>query len=225
MTMPGWIYNFSDYEQMYGLSEKDLTKKILEFPGVVGSFNAQASAMGANVLSAGPLFALSTDEMTAYANDFFERQVLALSKNPKRLKAFSQEKKKQVMMLWEESKALFLHDYPIGKAAGRYVPVNLDNLPFKTHEFDLALCSHLLFQKALPKGVSAIDLLQQLCDIALEVRLYPLLDDSGKITDELGPLMLALQARNYGVEVREVAYELQEGGNAMLRIWAQACVV
>ena len=37
--------------------------------------------------------------------------------------------------------------------------------------------------------------------------------------------MLALQARDFGVEVKAVNYEFQKGGNAMMRVWAQTCAV
>ena len=55
------------------------------------------------------------------------------------------------------------------------------------------------------------------------MRIFPLLDNQGKMSDELGPLMLSFQKKNYGVEVREVAYQTLKGGNAMLRIWEQEC--
>lgn len=39
----------------------------------------------------------------------------------------------------------FLLDYEIGKTAGRYLQQSLPNLEFADNQFDLCLCSHLLF--------------------------------------------------------------------------------
>lgn len=100
----------------------------------------------------------------------------------------------------------------------------LPHLPYAAHQFDLALCTDFIFHH----GLSSDDIastVKELCRIASEVRLFPLLDNQGKMSDELGPLMLMLQKKNYGVEVREVLHQTSKGHNAMLRIWEQECKV
>lgn len=108
-----------------------------------------------------------------------------------------------------------------------YVTPDLLNspvLPYKTSEFDLALCSDTIFQHGL--SVSAMyTAIKELCRIATEIRIFPLLDSVGKISDELGPLMLYLQKNNFGVEVRAVSCKAEHGDNALLRIWSQTCEV
>ena len=225
MSTINWVYGFDDYVQIYDLTKEDLSKNILEFPGVVGSFNAKATISGGRVTSAGRIYQLSEDEMASYADDVLQKNIADLRAHHERLQIDTEQSLGQVIEAWTKTKETFLDDYRTGKPAGRYLPVDLPDLPFTSQQFDLVLCSHLLFQRPLPAGVSGVGLLETLCGIAEEVRLYPLLDNQGKITDDLGPLMLDLQQKNYGVEVREVAYTLQKGGNAMLRIWAQACVV
>ena len=90
-------------------------------------------------------------------------------------------------------------------------------------QFDLALCLHQLFNEDdLDYQVKT---LFELCRIAEEVRIFPLLNANGELTPSLGPVMQALQENNFGVEVREVPFEFRNGGNAMLRIWSQSCVV
>lgn len=212
----GWIYSFEDYCQRYDLTDDDFAKPILDFPGQVSSFNALATQKGAKVLSAGPIFEKSNQDMATYVDSI-------LQKNSEELKAHPQ--RHSVIQSWTASAAIFKQDYVIGKSQGRYLSIVMNPFPFTTHQFGLALCSHLLFQPVWSLGVSPIHLLESLCDVAEEVRLYPLLDAAGKITDDLGPLMLSLQEKNYGVEVREVPDQYQKGGNAMLRIWAQACIV
>ena len=41
---------------------------------------------------------------------------------------------------------LFLEDFPGGLDEGRYVEASLPTLPFDDGTFDLALCSHLLYE-------------------------------------------------------------------------------
>lgn len=101
-------------------------------------------------------------------------------------------------------------------------PHELPDFRYKTHEFDLALCTDFIFHHALSQHAIETAVIA-LCRVASEVRIFPLLDHHGKISKALGPLMLMLQKKNYGVEVREVPYSLLQRGNAMLRIWEQAC--
>jgi hypothetical protein len=97
------------------------------------------------------------------------------------------------------------------------------SLTFSDNQFALALCSHYFFtQKSfdLDKNFS---LVKKLCQVAEELRIFPLLNSEGQLSKYLGPLMLNLQQQDMGVEVRQVNYESQPGGNAMLRVWAQGC--
>ena len=221
----GWIYSFEDYLQMYGLTEADFKKTILDFPGLLSDFNAIATQKGAKIQSASPLFKKNEQEMKVYADIFLEENIEELTSHPDRLLEDGNDGASHVIDSWKTVVAHFQKDYATGVANKRYLPVDLKQLPFQTHQFELALCSHLLFQPEFTLDVSPIHLLQMLCNFAQEVRLYPLLDQAGNIMEDLGPLMLALQQKNYGVEVREVTYQHRKGGNAMLRIWAQACVV
>lgn len=221
MSATAWIYDFADYQQIYGLTQTDCKKKILDFPGLVSSFNAEALKRDMDVISAGPMYQYAESEMRAHVDRFVSKQIQKLQNDASHLQ--SPEVKDQVIAHWEKTASDFIADYANGKATGRYLPINIAEIPFREHEFDLVLCSHLLFHKALPAHISPIDLLRKLCRIGQEVRLYPMIDRYGNIMDDLGPLMLTLQQEDYGVEVREVVYQYQKGGNAMLRIWAQAC--
>ncbi|HLB56942.1 MAG TPA: hypothetical protein VJK30_06415 [Coxiellaceae bacterium] len=97
----------------------------------------------------------------------------------------------------------------------------LPHFQYKAHQFDLALCTDFIFYHSHSTKEIA-ELVEELCRIASEVRIFPLMDKTGKASKELGPLMLILQKKNYGVEVRSSVFE---NGNAMLRIWEQECKV
>ena len=114
-------------------------------------------------------------------------------------------------------------DYSRGLSCGRYQAVSGRRLPFEDCHFDLALCADSM------SGASKHSMLEritELCRVAQEVRLFPLLDRSGEIAEVFGPVMLAMQQANYGIEVKQVPDKKgQLETNAMLRIWAKACLV
>jgi methyltransferase family protein len=117
----------------------------------------------------------------------------------------------------------FLDDYEAGRRAGRYVPAALPQLPFADGSFDLALCSHFLF---LYSGELSLDYhrrsVLELCRVAGEVRIFPLLDMKGKPSGHLAPVMEALRGRGLEARVERVPYEFQKGGDEMLRIAGSA---
>lgn len=217
-----WVYDFSDYQQMYDLSEGDLKKSIFDFSSGIASFNAEATKRGMHVISCDASYVLSEEKMASYAAQFLQETMSYLKNNPDRLKDSSEVMMRRVIGLWEKTEKMFLQDYASGKAQNRYQPLQFPRLPYVTHQFNLALCTGFIFHHSLSTKEIAV-IVQELCRIAEEIRIFPLLDNYGKMTEELGPLMLMLQKKNYGVEVREVSYETLNGGNAMLRIWEQEC--
>jgi hypothetical protein len=113
----------------------------------------------------------------------------------------------------------FLADYPCGKAEGRYVPAELPTLPFAESSFDLALCSHLLFLYSIQLGeVFHRDAIRELCRIAREVRIFPLLALGGRQSPYVDLTVAELRAEGREVSIESVPYEFQRGGNQMMRI-------
>ncbi|OGT43691.1 MAG: hypothetical protein A3F13_07015 [Gammaproteobacteria bacterium RIFCSPHIGHO2_12_FULL_40_19] len=217
-----WVYDFSDYQQMYDLDERDLKKSIFDFSAGIASFNAEATKRGMRVISADAAYALSEAKMRLHAEQFLQETVSLLKANPNRLKDSSDAMLHHVIDLWQKTEKIFLQDYATGKAQNRYQALELPRLPYVTHQFDLTLCTDFIFHHSLSTEEIAV-IVKELCRVSEEVRLFPLLDNFGKMSEELGPLMLMLQKKNYGVEVREVPYQTLKGGNAMLRIWEQEC--
>ncbi len=99
----------------------------------------------------------------------------------------------------------FLEDFPAGMKHKRYVPGELPSLPFGDKEFDLAVCSHLLFLYTDNLSLEFhLKSLEELCRISNEVRIFPLLDVNA--------------SRSTYVDHVKVPYEFQKGGNTMLKI-------
>lgn len=222
---PGWVYNLNDYRQMFDLTEGDLSQSILDYPAGISSFNAEMKAMGHAVVSGDQSYGLPPDEMRELADSIYHEDEVELRAHLDRLVDQSEAGVKTMLTNWQSRKEQFLLDYAKGQSENRYQNMTMPTLSSKDHEFELALCSDLLFQSQAREGYTPMTLLQELCRVAKEVRVFPLMDESGDVAKVLGPVMLELQSNNFGVEVRAVPYEEQKGSNAMLRVWATECVV
>ena len=114
---------------------------------------------------------------------------------------------------------VFLDDYPSGLIEGRYLHSELPILPFPDGSFDLALCSHLLFLygQQLDEAFHHSSLLE-LCRVAKEVRVFPLLALGGTISPHLAGCVEKLRAGGRQVLIQRVNCEFQRGACEMLRI-------
>ncbi|EKD76876.1 MAG: putative cytosolic protein [uncultured bacterium] len=220
LSTTNWVCNLTDYVAMYDLSKSDLQKSIVDFPAGISSVNVEANAEGAHIISVDPFYNLTPEKMFIHAEAILQENIAYLNKTKGRLK--EETMLDHVIHLWKNSERNFLADYEKGKSEKRYQYAALPKLPFSFHQFELALCTDFLFHHALSSD-DIVRVFQALSHVALEVRFYPLLNHSGKMTDELGPFLLWLQKNNFGTEVRQVPYEIQKGGNAMLRVWSQEC--
>src|SRR6266480_494056 len=113
----------------------------------------------------------------------------------------------------------FLTDYPAGKPEGRYISAELPQLPFLDGAFDLALCSHFLFlySEHFDKNFHLLSL-RELCRVAREVRVFPILELGSKRSRHVDEVASKLESEGYEVCIERVAYEFQKGGNEMLRL-------
>src|SRR5207253_3080347 len=95
----------------------------------------------------------------------------------------------------------------------------LPALPFAAKSFDVVLCSHFLFfygdHLSLKFHKDAVD---ELCRVAREVRLFPLVSYNAKASPLVLPIIEHLQNSGRTVSIRKVPYEFQRGGNMMLTI-------
>lgn len=101
-------------------------------------------------------------------------------------------------------------------------PQSLPNLPFTNHAFDLALCNHIFFAKNTGDLSFQLKTLLEFARVATEVRVFPLVDEQGKPSTLLGEIIQALQAKNFGVELRQVSTDKQST-HALLRFWNLTC--
>jgi len=94
---------------------------------------------------------------------------------------------------------------------------SLPHLGFREGEFDIALWSHFLFTYSERLSVDFhVAAIEEMCRVAAEARVFPLLKSYGGPSPHLGPAVDILRGRGYQAEVRRVPYEFQRGGDEML---------
>jgi hypothetical protein len=96
----------------------------------------------------------------------------------------------------------------------------LPNFPFSDGEFDLALCSHFLFTYSNVLSLEFhLDAIRELCRVAPEVRVFPLIGQFGAAySPHVFEVLSRLGAEGYECKIEQVPYEFQKGGNEMVRV-------
>jgi hypothetical protein len=214
-----WGRSFDEYRRMFALTDEELRLHILGCADGPASFNAELSARGGCVVSCDPLYRFSAGEIRARV-DATAPQLIAMA--AERREAFVWREIASPEELGRVRRAAmdrFLADYDAGLAEGRYVDAALPALPFADDSFELALCSHflLLYSEQFSREFHR-DALIELCRVAAEVRVFPLLDLSGERSRHLDTLLAELLAAGFNAKLEKVPYEFQRGGDEMLRI-------
>lgn len=216
-----WGRSRRDYIEMFALSDNDCTGSILDCAGGPSSFNAEATALGTQVVSCDPVYQFSAADIHQRIQETYPKIIAALEDNRDRFVWNNFDSAEHLAQVRLETMARFLDDFPQGKREGRYRVEQLPHLPFADAEFDLALCAHLLFsyseQFDLDFHIAAV---VEMARVAREVRVFPLLTNfAGEISPHLHPLIDQLTQRGYTTRIDTVTYEFQRGGNQMLRVF------
>ncbi|MGC1308585.1 MAG: SAM-dependent methyltransferase [Phormidesmis sp.] len=211
--------SLDEYIHMFSLSDRDLKKTILSVADGPASFNAEGTAKGHRIQSIDPLYIFSAreicDRFYAVRDNIIEQiknspddWVWHYHSSPDDLK----ERRSQVT-------ERFAADYDIGKQQGRYRIGELPNLAAQNDAYNLGLCSHFLFlysdQLDTAFHIAAIKEMLRVCN---EVRIFPLLTLGQNQSPHLAPAIQHLTQAGYLCNIEKVNYELQPGGNQMLKI-------
>lgn len=216
-----WGRSFDEYKAMFTLSPEDLGKRLLGCSDGPASFNCVLTRQGGSIVSADPLYHFSKDEISKRIDETYAD-------------VMEQTRKNRHEFVWEQIPSVeelgrirmaamneFLSDYTAGQKQGRYVDAGLPDLPFKDRAFDIALCSHFLFLYSEQlSGDFHLRSIKELCRVASEARIFPLLELGTKRSRHLDKIMGRLREEDYDVRVEKVAYEFQKGGNEMLKVMA-----
>jgi hypothetical protein len=212
-----WGRNMDEYVRMFDLTEVDLTLQILDCAGGPASFNAEMTQRGDRVISCDPLYHFSASQIEQRIQATYEAIIEGVKANHDAYVWDMIPSPEQLGEIRMSAMRRFLADLAIGLEAGRYLPCELPTLPFAEGQFDLALCGHLLF--TYTDHLSAefhLDSIRELCRVAAEVRIFPLLNISGEASPVLPIVLAELSQQGYQLDLRQVPYEFQKGGNRML---------
>jgi len=214
-----WGRSFDEYRAMFALSDADLGGRLLGCGDGPASFNAEATARGAEVISADPLYAF-TDEAIGQRIVAVRPQIEAgLRAAPDRYLWTHFTGIDDLVQTRLAAMARFLADYPGPGASPRYRDAALPALPFADGAFDLALVSHLLFTYSDHLGADGHQAgLAELMRASREVRIFPLLTLAGEPSPHLQTAIAQAEAAGWRAEVAPVDYAFQRGADRMLQL-------
>lgn len=214
-----WGRSFEEYQRMFALGDDDLNRRILGCGDGPAAFNAEATRRGVSVTSVDPVYRFTTAQVGERIKATYVEMVEQLRQNMDEFLWTSFRSVEELGQVRMAAMEAFLADYDAGKRDGRYVDAALPSLPFADASFDLALSSHFLFLYSTQLGAEFHAAgIRELCRVASEVRVFPLLALGGQRSPFVEPAVEDLRARGYLVTINTVPYEFQRGANQMLRI-------
>ncbi|MBW4649863.1 MAG: SAM-dependent methyltransferase [Kastovskya adunca ATA6-11-RM4] len=214
-----WGRSLDEYIRMFDLQPDDFKRTILDCGGGPASFNAEMTRQGYSVVSCDPIYQFRTTQIRQRIQEVYQTVIEGTSANRENYVWQAIPSPEQLGQIRLEAMQQFLEDLPRGKQQGRYITAELPVLPFGTNQFDLALCSHLLFTYSdLLSEDFHLAAILELCRIASEVRIFPLLNLSGERSPLLSPIVNRLETQGYHLAIQQVPYEFQKGGNQMLQV-------
>jgi len=204
---------------MFALTDRDLQRRILGCADGPASFNAEATVRGAKIVSIDPLYAFSAAEIRGRIKSVCP-QIMEQTRQNRDDFVWSEFTSIQALG-WTRLRAMvrFLKDYPAGRESGRYLTAALPELPAEHGSFELALCSHFLFLYSDQFGEQFhLDAVAELCRVADEVRIFPLVTLANKPSPHVPAVLRAAHRMGHTARIEHVNYEFQRGGNQMMRI-------
>ena len=214
-----WGRSLAEYRRMFALTKKQFRMRILGCADGPASFNAEATALGANVVSVDPIYALSQSEIRHRIQVTYPELMEQTRQNYSEFVWSEISSVEELGRLRMESMTRFLDDYDAGRKCGRYLLAELPTLPFADQAFELALCSHFLFLYSSQFSLKFhMDSIVELCRVASEVRIFPLFEFGSVASRHVTPITDGLRCLGHSVTIETVNYQFQRGANQMMRI-------
>ncbi len=214
-----WGRSYTEYINMFNLSDADLRKRILGCGDGPASFNSVLTKQNGYSVSIDPLYIFSSEQIKSRIDETYNIVMSQMYKNQKDYvwgTIASVEELGHIRML---AMTDFLQDYENGKKEGRYLAGELPHLSFKDKEFDMALSSHFLFLYSQHLNEEFhIAALKEMLRISNEVRIFPVVMLNGLVSPYLKTITEILKTWGLHFELKKVKYEFQRGGNIMLLI-------
>jgi len=107
----------------------------------------------------------------------------------------------QLVQAREQAMKMFIEDFTSEHSKSKYLSASLPQLPLDDKEFSLSLCSHFLFLYSLQH------------DSNFHINS---IKEMSRVSNHFSIVRAKLESEGYDTELRQVAYEVQKGGNQML---------
>jgi SAM-dependent methyltransferase len=206
---------------MFALTDVDLGGRILGCGDGPASFNAVLTKRGGRVVSVDPLYRFAVQDIRERIRRTYPEVLEQTRKNAHEFVWASIKSVDELGHLRMAAMEEFLSDYPLGLAQKRYTDGELPHLPFADKSFDLAVCSHFLFLYSAHLSADFhVASIRELCRVARETRVFPLLELGATESRHLQTVHARLIADGYTVSIERVPYEFQRNGNQMMRVRA-----
>jgi hypothetical protein len=206
-----WGRTFDEYRRMFALTDSDLELTIVGCGDGPASFNCEATRRGVRIVSCDPIYAFDRSEINERIAATYDQILEQTRRNANEFVWDEIRSPEELGRIRMAAMQAFLDDYDSGKNACRYVDRELPNLGFSDDQFDLALCSHLVFLYSSQLGESFHRAaVTEMCRIAKEVRIFPLLSLGGERSPFVDVCAHDMTARGF------------DGGTQMMRISRQA---
>jgi hypothetical protein len=204
----------AEYELMFALSESDRPKSIIGIGDGPASFNAEMNAAGLTIISIDPIYQFTGAEIKSRFDACVDTIIEQVRNTPNNWVWSYHKSPEDLRTNREKAISLFLEDYDRGKIEGRYLNAELPKLDFQDKQFQLALCSHFLFLYSEHLSFEFhLDSIRELCRIAEEVRIFPLLTLAQARSPYINEICSTLAKEGISSAIIQVSYELQKGGN------------
>ncbi|WP_420749961.1 methyltransferase domain-containing protein [Rhodococcus sp. O3] len=207
-----------EYRAMFGLTDEDLSRRILDCPGGAAGFTGEVNDRGGDVTACDlAYFGHEAEELaaiTAAETDRGNRYVRAHADEYDWTFFTDPDEHRRVRRHAVRKFAADIRRHP-----QRYVAGRLPSLPFADGSFDLVLSSHLLFSYSdRLDHTFHVDAIAELVRVARgEVRIFPLVTSGSSVLyPRLGELLTDLRGRDIAGDVAEVDYRFQKGAHHML---------
>ncbi|MDE2889485.1 MAG: class I SAM-dependent methyltransferase [Gemmatimonadota bacterium] len=217
-AVPAWGRSAAEYEAFFALSDVPSSARVLDCGGGPSSFTAEWGGTGRFVVAVDPVYGFSGHKIEADFQSTSARMLKGAREAYARFRWDHYGSPESVVRLRRDVLSTFLRDFRSASASGRYVAGRLPDLPFRSKTFDLVLCSHLLFLFSAEFNLEMhVACLWELLRVGREVRVYPLLDMSGKPSRHLDHTIQKMRDRA-DAEVVPVPFEFRRGDTNMLRL-------
>ncbi len=214
-----WGRSYTEYCRMFALSGADLRKSILGCGDGPASFNREQALHGVRVVSVDPLYRFDGGQIEQRIQETSAEVLDQTRKNRHEFVWVDIKSVEELGRIRKQAMRDFIEDYAEGRRIGRYIAAGLPDLPFQGERFQLALCSHFLFLYSDHYSLDFhVDSIQELCRVADEVRIFPLVKLGSVPSQHVEPAVRRLEDQGLQVDIEQVGYEFQRGGNRVMRV-------